>query len=483
MKRPRPYQVSGINGILRALKQHRSVLYRLPTGGGKTAVAGFLASKLNDKGHGALFLVHRKELLDQCCETLEELGIEHGVIASGRPHNPLARFHVASVFTLARRVKSGQMDWLRPKLVIVDEAHHAKASTWETVLSHFSKSCILGLTATPCRLDGKPLGDHFQKIVHGPEIGDLVEEGYLAHMRVLVGPERIDTSKVRKVAGDFSKKDLGKMVTDKVIGDAAKAYAKYVPGRQAIFFGVNIDDSEAVAAEIRNLGYTAEHIDGETRHDRRNSVIRSFRKGTLDVICNVGLISEGFDVPACRVVIMGRPTMSLTEYLQEAGRGMRPKAEDDPIYGRHGVLLDVAGNYWRHDGGPDLPRYWTLAGEDNGSLNEKRKESAAHRQCGFCHAMYTARKRICPYCGGKHSTPVPTKIELELKEQREKAEKKEKEERDKADRAMKRENARREIHVILKHGGGRAEIEMLRAACGYHRDWTDQMCRVYNVRH
>ena len=174
----RDYQSDLAQTLRVNFRRYRSICLQLPTGAGKTPIAGAIALGLSERGHGLLALEHRDELVDQFCRTLDTVGLSgrYGVIAAGRAPTPWARFQVASIQTLARRATPD----LKPRYVVVDEAHHARAKTWAAVLDRFPDAKILGLTATPERLDGKPLGMHFEHLVCGPSIAWLVAHGWLA---------------------------------------------------------------------------------------------------------------------------------------------------------------------------------------------------------------------------------------------------------------------------------------------------------------
>ena len=407
MLTPRDYQLADVKKLRLVLRRVRAVVYQLPTGAGKTIVAGYIASLLADRGKRALVLVHRRELVRQFSKTLTQAGLgdQYGIIAAGRVETRWARFQIASVQSINRR----ETGWLKPNLVIVDEAHHVKAKTWENVLGRFPDTKVLGLTATPGRLDGKPLGDHFDTLVQGPSIGELVEQGDLAPMRVLRPEQGLSTAGVRTMAGDWNKKDLDERLTDQVIAAGAAAYRRYGAGKRAIFFAVNRRHSKAIVESLSKEGFRAEHIDAETDVRRRDLVLKEFGEGLIQVVSNVDLISEGTDVPECEVIMMGRPTKSVTMYLQQAGRAMRPGK------GKTALLLDLAGNSWDL-GLPDEERSWDLEGTRQGAAVDKRPVGMRQRCCSACAEVYSSRLLACPSCGTEHVLPKPLEVEAELSE-------------------------------------------------------------------
>ena len=357
----RDYQIDGVAEIRRGIIRSGSVVYVLPTGGGKTVVAGEIARLAAAKGSRTLFLVHRRELVKQAADTLYEAvpGVSVGIEAAGWPSMPWAPLQVGMVQSIVRRPNIGQYD-----LVIIDEAHHARASTWEKVLSRWPKAKRIGLTATPERLDGKGLGEHFAEMVLGPTISDLVDVGNLAPCRTLRIPSSFVLDGLKPDRhGEYRTSELGARVTDAVVADGVKAYLRYAKGRPAIFFGVHRDHSRRVCAGLREHGVRAEHVDGDDPPGRRDRIMNELKTGGLEVVGNCDLISEGFDAPRCDVVMMGCYTQSVTRYLQQAGRAMRP------MPGKTALILDLAGI--SHDLGlPDDVREWSL---EDGELRDDTK--------------------------------------------------------------------------------------------------------------
>ena len=381
------------------------MLFQLATGGGKTAIAGAVAEGLAARQRSLLALVHRHELVDQFCATLDRVGLSgrYGIIAAGRAPSPWAPFQVASIQTLHRRAGLE----LRPHFVVVDEAHHARARTWDEVISRFPSSKVLGLTATPARLDGKPLGRYFEKLVSGPSIKWLVAHGWLAPVTLKYVPRGALSKGARKHGGDYSRKDMAARLNREAIAAPVLAFLRHARDRRAVYFAVNTQDSRAVAEGLVERGVKAAHVDGKTPRQQRDQLFSEFREGHVQVLCNVDIMSEGTDVPACDCVIMGCPTMSLVRYLQQAGRGMRPD------HGRDMLLIDTtAENIWRH-GAPDEERYWPLHHAE--PRPQKRRPAAfSMRVCVHCATVYHAQRGACPECGKAQPMEVPKHLDVEL---------------------------------------------------------------------
>lgn len=388
----RPYQAKGINDIRESIKAgHRSTLYVLPTGGGKTMVSAYMAHGTISKRKRFMFLVHRKELVIQSAKTMAAWGLSYGIITPTvtQTNHPL---QIASIGTLANRIKRLPV----PDVVFVDEAHHVNAATHSGVLRYYAEhgSIIVGLTATPQRLDGQGLGEHFTNMVQGPSSAELMEAGYLSQYRLYGPKEAVDLSELRTRAGDYATDDLEKLMDKpKIIGDAVEHYADLAMGKRAIVFCVSIKHSMHTAESFTAAGIKAEHIDGSLADQERASIITRFASGQTQVLCNVGIVSEGFDVPACKCVIMLRPTKSLTLHLQALGRGLRPTEDGEPA-----IILDHVQNFLTH-GMPDDEREWSLEGRKRKCRKGEIVEVVNCHQCKGCYRVYELPNAACPYCG------------------------------------------------------------------------------------
>lgn len=380
----RDYQVKGINDIRAEFSKTKKVVYVLPCGGGKTLVMSFMSRESSKRNKRIIFLVHRRELIYQASRTLTEYGIPHG-INGNTDHN----IQVASVQTVARRLEKLGI----PDLVILDECHHATAATWKKCLEYWANAYVVGLTATPARLGGQGLGDVFEGMVIGPTARELIELGYLTPYKYYAPPQVADFEGVKIKMGDYDSEEVEIRVNKpKVIGDAISHYVKYASGKMAIAYCASVDHSKNTADAFNAEGITAKHIDGTTPASERDKAIEDFRAGRITVLCNMDLIGEGFDVPSMEVVILLRPTQSLTLFIQQSMRGMRPD-KSNPF--KTAIILDHVGNVFRH-GLPDDPRDWSLEGVS------KRKKSESGtvgiRTCLGCYLCHSPSP-ICPYCG------------------------------------------------------------------------------------
>lgn len=377
----RPYQAMALAEIQQAYRSgKRAPLLCSPTGSGKSAMTAHMLERTKKL---TLYLCHRAELMEMICSDLTRAGIRHGVIQAGKPvlRNTYTIF-VGMMQTVTRRLEDlPAFEW-----VISDEAHLAMAPTWLRILSHYRAAWHLGMSATPCRLDGKGLGEFYDQIVYGPSIRELTERGYLSRCRVFAPAQ--DLSSVRKVAGDFSMEDAASLLDKAAItGSAIAEYRKHKPGRRAIVFCCTRAHADHVAEQFRADGIAAANVDGSMGKADRAARVDDFRAGRIPVLTNVDLLTTGFDMPSIECGIFLRPTQSLALYLQMVGRILRiaPSKPD-------AVLLDHVGNVLRH-GMPEAAREWTLDGRPTRATGAR-----AVRQCPTCYAAFAPTPR-CPACG------------------------------------------------------------------------------------
>mgnify|MGYP006266350001 CR=1 FL=1 len=383
----RTYQTRAISDLRIAYRQGaRAPLLVLPTGAGKTVVFAEIVRAASERGRRALVLVHRRELILQASAKLQLAGVEHGIIAAGfnLSSHPV---QVASVQTLVRRLQ--QIDW-QPDLIVIDEAHHAAAGSWERVLSHWPDAYRLGVSATPVRLDGRGLSDAFDHLVLGPSVADLIECKFLTPARIYAPPVVADLSAVRIRAGDYAN-DQAAAAMDRpsVTGDAIDHYQRLAGAQQAIAFCCSVAHANSVCAAFLAAGIRAVLLLGTT--ENRDQIVADFGAGLVQILVTVDVVSEGFDVPAASCAILLRPTQSESLYLQQVGRVLRP-APGKP----HAVILDHVGNVHRH-GFPDDHREWTLD-DARKRVRTLSGQAPSVRTCEQCFAAFKPQP-ICPVCG------------------------------------------------------------------------------------
>lgn len=388
-----PDQDEFVDDIREAFRSHQAVLAQAPTGYGKTIVASYIAKGAAAKKRRVTFTVHRKNLITQTAVTFEKFGVPYGIIAAGHRQANHELVQIASIQSLVRR-----LDTAPPvDLLIVDECHLACSASWSKVLKFYRErgARLLGNTATAARLDGRPLSEHFDTIVVGPSMQRLIDAGRLSDYNI-IAPNIPDLSGVRKLGGDYRVGDLEQVINDQhLVGNAVKHYKKWMPGRRALAFCVSIAASEITAQRFSEAGVPAAHIDGTTPDERRQEIIHDFADGRILVLCNVDLVTTGFDlssqvgreVPVEGIILL-RPTASVVLFLQMVGRGMRYKP--DPA-----IILDHSGATLAH-GLPCQEREWSLDGR---TKKDSNGSAPSLRHCPECFSIYRATLGACPLCG------------------------------------------------------------------------------------
>lgn len=372
----RDYQTELLNAARASYRSgHRRPCLVAPCGAGKTVIVAEMARLSTQRGNRVLFLAHRRELIEQTGRTLHNAGVD------------MALCSVMMVQTACRRIERIQP----PDLIIVDENHHAKAASYRKVLDAFPDAKAIGVTATPARLDGSGLGDVNDDLVQGVSAKWLIAHGYLAPYRYYA-PSVADLTGVRIRHGEFDARQAESVLVQRAIfGDVIGHYRRLADGRKAICYCSTIEHSRRMAQAFCDAGIQAEHLDGDTDNAERARIVERFRAGETMILCNVDLISEGFDVPDCSCAILLRPTHSLTLYIQQSMRCMRY------LPGKTAIIIDHVGNYARH-GMPDDDRQWTLEGNKK-RAGSRENNSVFVKQCDECYAVVPTATAVCPECG------------------------------------------------------------------------------------
>lgn len=373
-----PHQLRAVEQLREAFREHRSVLLVLPTGAGKTRTASHVIERYLSRPalpastpRRVLFLVHRIELAKQAARQLPgPVRIVSGDLDDGPEDAPVT---VASVQTLLARD-------LRPEatMVVVDEAHNYAAPEWIQVVASYDRALVLGLTATPERGDGRPLGDLFQGLVAPTSIAELTRAGVLVPATVY-GPSRRQR------------------------GLAAHPHEALLERRsqwsRAVVFGANVAHAEEIAEQCRASGLRAGVVTGEVGDRQRAEVLEAFRRGELDVLVNVFVLTEGWDDPGCDALVIARGCSHGGTYLQMVGRVIRSAPGK-----QRAIVIDLTGA--THDHGlPDAERTYSLEGKAI-----KATDVPACRQCLACGAVYQPGPRECPACGA--AVPPPPRPRL-----------------------------------------------------------------------
>ena len=395
----RPYQQKVIDDLATALRKgFRRPLIVCATGGGKTAIATKIAEGIKNKGNSLIFMCHRTELVDQTYRTFLKNDIEPDFIAAGRKFKPESDCRIAMVNTLLRRLQKVNC----PSVLIADECHHLASKTWKTVADYYNKGITIGLTATPCRLDGKPLSDMFDCMIIGPQTDELIRDGYLVPYKYYA-PTNLDTSKVKVVNGEYQAQALAEAIgQSSVIGDNIEQYKKLAMGKRNVVFACNRKHGAEIVKRYLDAGISAELLDGTLSPGDRKKMVDRFSNGETKVIVSIDVISEGFDLPAIEVVSMLRPTMSLSLCIQQWGRGLRTAPE---IGKKECIILDHVNNFQRH-GLPDEHREWSL----DGGIKRKKKGQQSEikiKRCPNCFYAHSPALK-CPNCGYEYGSDGKT---------------------------------------------------------------------------
>ncbi|EKL0520838.1 DEAD/DEAH box helicase [Listeria monocytogenes] len=350
-------------------------------GAGKSVILSEIIRMTTHNKNHVLFLVHRKELIDQIRNTLIMNEVDMSYVKLGM------------VQTIVRRLNKTS----EPSLIIIDESHHVLANSYKKIIHHFSKAKVVGFTATPVRINGGGLGDINDTLIEKVNVKWLIENQFLASYKYYA-PEIVQTESLNvKRTGEFDMTGLDDQFNKKMIwGDVIKHYRKLADGEQAILYASSLYQSQKMAASFEQVGITAAHIDGKTPKTERDHIIQQFRNGDIKVLCNLDLIGEGFDVPDCSTVIMLRPTQSLSLYIQQSMRGMRYRP------GKTSIIIDHVGNVSRF-GLPDMERTWTL--EPKKGSNSKKAEAPV-KICPDCFMTVLSSNKQCEHCGHEFKVEV-----------------------------------------------------------------------------
>lgn len=374
----RDYQLEAIKRTRAAFAAgKRRVVVVGPTGFGKTAVGAAMAAMAFEKGQRSLWLAHRAELVEQAVGAIERTGMRVGTIsASARTApDPSAPMQCATIQTLLARNLTPDAP-----LIFLDEAHHYPAEVFGAFVARYPRSYVVGFTATPERGDGKGLGGElFDGIVIGARLKQLVAEGYLVHAEI-IGPKR-------------------KLKGGQICARPVDAYQQYAAGRKAISFTNNVAAAIAHTAEFEAAGIRAGYVTGEMNAKTRVATLDAFRAGDIAVLCNVHVLTEGFDVPATDCCILASGCGTTGNYLQKVGRVLRPAPGK-----KDALVLDLNGNSHVH-GHPEDEYVFSLEG-----AGIRSSKSDAVGYCQVCGAPLLEVSTACPECGIERESTQPPKV-------------------------------------------------------------------------
>ena len=383
----RDYQEELVDGIKQSMiAGNHSIIVQSPPRSGKTVVMAHIAKSATDKNNKVLFFSHRKEINEQVYKTFENNEVNMDLVTIG------------GVQSLVRKLD--KLD--EPTIILIDEAHHSKASSYKKIIDYFPNAYKLLFTGTPVRLDGSGFDDIADDLILGKSVKWLQEHGRIALFKYYA-PQLIDVSRLKKRAGEFTKQSVDDTMKTVIYGDVIKHYEKLAKGKQAIVYTHSVEASENVSKAFNDAGYVSIAVSGKTPKEERETAMRAFRNGDLKIMVNCELFTEGIDLPNVDVCIMLRPTQSLSLYLQFAMRALNPRE------GKTAIIIDHVGNVERF-GLPNQDREWSLQGIVKKKQTAKIGEPTV-RVCEMCFATFWSKERICPECGYENE---PTKQEIEL---------------------------------------------------------------------
>lgn len=380
----RPYQTRAILDVTSEFANgHRRVLLQFPTGTGKTLIAVSIVKQVAT--HRVLYVVPSDEVFKQTSKKLADLKIRHTLLMAGeRPDLSKTKVLLAMSHTLIRRTETKLFDIWRPDLIILDEIHKL-IDQHLSFLDLWSESYVIGMSASPVRLDGRDIGDLTPYIITSPQIRQFQKDNYLVPCVTYTGPTPSFVG-LKIVNHDYEKQGLERRyMTGKAVSGIVNTWVQRARGKRTIAFTSGVTASQRLAEAFRKQGYKAEHIDANTPAAVRAAALDKLRRKEIDVLCNVGLFVEGLDLVETEVIMLCFGTQSLAKYIQSAGRGLRmsPKTGKSRL-----VVLDFGNNCYVH-GLIDANRDWLDRGKSlDGQLSE----------CVACGAVRQNLKTRCPAC-------------------------------------------------------------------------------------
>jgi superfamily II DNA or RNA helicase len=403
----RDYQIEWLEEIFASwAKGTRCILAQLPCGAGKTICFAHICNKFFHQSQKVLVIAHRMELITQAATKLEKIvGVPVGIIKAGIKPFPDRPIQVASIQTLIRRKQLPE----NIGLVIFDEAHHVTASSYRQLIAHYGDSLILGVTATPRRIDGQGFAELFHDLIIGVSTDKLIREGYLSKFRLFATEKTISTYGVAKNDKDFNSRDLALAVTTQVgISEVVQNYLQYAAKQRTIIYAASVQHSKDIAQAFQENNIPAEHLDGDTPINERFEILDRFASGKTQVLTNYEILTEGYDCEHIDCVYCLRPTESLTLWLQMVGRALRTSKSKSVA-----TIIDITDN-WKKHGLPDDNYQWSL------EAIPPANRHIGLRKCEFCSHIFRPlehelkvieaeidengyiirhHRAICPACG------------------------------------------------------------------------------------
>ena len=362
----RDYQQIAKEEIFSKWNHIDNILYQMPTGTGKTRLFTSIIRDINVWGlrhnfkYRILIIAHRSELIEQCSRSLDKYHVKHGVLAGTmkEKRDLMQAIQVASIQTITHPSNRCLIEDLQFDFIIIDEAHHAVANSYQKLWEFCPDSKKLGVTATPWRMNNNGFAKVFDAYIPSMSIKEFIHKGWLATYQYYSIPcnseiiKSIDSIREFDIDGDYKNSALIEVFdTSKIRAQLYDSYAKNAFGKKGIIYSISREHSEHICAQYRSHNVVIENIDSKTPTKVREEIIKAFKNGDIDIIVNVDIFSEGFDCPDIEFIQLARPTKSLVKYIQQVGRGLRKNGD------KRCIILDNVGMYARF-GLPDEDRDW-----------------------------------------------------------------------------------------------------------------------------
>lgn len=361
----RDYQQNAKENIFSAWDEVDNVMFQMPTGTGKTRLFTSIIGDIKAWGvvnaleKRILIIAHRIELIEQISDNLKRYRIPHGIIAGGRERDLRQQVQVASIQTITHHSNVNAIKGLKVDFIIIDEAHHSVANSYNKLWELFKNAKKLGVTATPWRMNNRGFTQLYDRLILSSSIDDFINKGWLSTYSYYSIKEdnpikkRIDAINEFDIEGDYKISALEREIdTLKIRAQLLDCYLKYAKGKKGIIYSISHNHSNHIIEEFRNANIRIVCIDSQTPKEERRLLVHRFKNGDIDIIVNVDIFSEGFDCPDIEFIQLARPTRSLVKYLQQVGRGLRPTESKTKC-----IILDNVGLYSLF-GLPNANRDW-----------------------------------------------------------------------------------------------------------------------------
>lgn len=359
------YQQKLVNEARQKLAHNdKGVMLISPAGSGKSVVIAEIARLTTERGNRVLFMVHRKELIEQMTESFKQQDVD---------------MNLCTLMTV-RRVANRLGKLPKPSLIITDETHHSRAKSYQKVYDYYSDVPRLGFTASPWRMNHKGFTDIYDDYVEGPTVKWLIKHNHLApfhYYSPVLTNFNSDKLKANSM-GDFTESSIDEALGKTIFGDVYQKWQKYAEGQKTIIYCHSIEYSKSVADYFTKQGVKAVHVDSKTPSAERDQIMQDFKDGKILVLCNVDLISEGFNVPDCSCSLLMRPTKSLVIFIQQSMRCMRY------VPGKTATILDMVGNAIRLGTIPNDDIEW----DDYFHGKYKKKQVPGIVTCPYCSNVF-----------------------------------------------------------------------------------------------